>query len=534
MIIRNPYGFIVKHYKLINLLLLLPMIYVVLQFSDIANFFKDYINAGYSTPESNFTGNYITGLTTFATIFLLFSNIILYAILLSKKKTSYYHLINIGYYIVLMVCLGLFTASMNSIDKNTMEMTFANFVRDTASIVTIPGYLLFIAGITKAIGFNIKTFRLDANDDLKVSEEDEEDIEIKVGSDHNSIKKNSVRFLRELKYYLLENKFVFMCIGAVLLLIVAYTTYSNYQIYNKTYTINQSFSLDNFSLSLKESYLTNVDYRGNLIEKDKYYLAIKIGLHNQGRDTIIDKSNFRIYAGKKVIYPSYDKGSRFIDIGKIYQGETIYSGESFDYVFVYELTADDVKSNYEMRILSGLTQKNTELIKQYKKINVKPKNVIKTVNLGTVKKKKEIDLSSTTIGKTKFTVNSFKIVPTYVYTYESCTSKHYCSTVNDIIVPSGGKALAIVEYDLEIDKESSYYKNSKKDFFGDFVTLNYVYKIQTGGAPGDYISTSLMRNITPINLKDKMVYEVDSNLVGATKIEMILNVRNNKVIIELK
>ena len=89
MIIRNPYGFIVKHYKLINLLLLLPMIYVVLQFSDIANFFKDYINAGYSTPESNFTGNYITGLTTFATIFLLFSNIILYAILLSKKKTSY-------------------------------------------------------------------------------------------------------------------------------------------------------------------------------------------------------------------------------------------------------------------------------------------------------------------------------------------------------------------------------------------------------------------------------------------------------------
>ena len=240
------------------------------------------------------------------------------------------------------------------------------------------------------------------------------------------------------------------------------------------------------------------------------------------------------YAGKKVIYPSYDKGSRFIDIGKIYQGETIYSGESFDYVFVYELTADDVKSNYEMRILSGLTQKNTELIKQYKKINVKPKNVIKTVNLGTVKKKKEIDLSSTTIGKTKFTVNSFKIVPTYVYTYESCTSKHYCSTVNDIIVPSGGKALAIIEYDLEFDKESSYYKNSKKDFFGDFVTLNYVYKIQTGGAPGDYISTSLMRNITPINLKDKMVYEVDSNLVGATKIEMILNVRNNKVIIELK
>ncbi len=39
MIIRNPYGFIAKHYKIINILLIIPIIYLTLKFGDVATFF---------------------------------------------------------------------------------------------------------------------------------------------------------------------------------------------------------------------------------------------------------------------------------------------------------------------------------------------------------------------------------------------------------------------------------------------------------------------------------------------------------------
>ena len=534
MIIRNPYGFIVKHYKLINLLLLLPMIYLTLKFGDISSFFRSYVNAGYSTPETSITNSYITILAMVAILFMLLSNIILYVILATKKKTSYYHLISIAYYIVSLICLMLFSATMSTIESGKIDMTFINFVRDTSNLVLIPLYLLDVCAVAKGVGFNVKTFRLDANDDLKISEEDEEDIEIKVGSDNNTLKRTGVHLIRELKYYILENKFVFTCIGVVILLILGYTWYQEFEINNKTYTINQSFSLDSFTLSIKESYLTKVDYRGNLIADDKYYLAIKIGLNNQGAATTIDKSSFRIYVGDTAIFPSYDKASRFIDIGKIYQGETINSGESNDYVFVYELTSDQLKSSYEMRILSGMTQKDSKLINQYKKINIKPSNIIKTETLGTLKKKKEVDLNSTTLGNTKFTLKDLQVVTSYTYEYESCDSRNNCTTVKDVVVPSGGKVLVIIDDELSLDTESSYYNNSEKDFYGDFISLKYVYEITTGGAVGDYTNTTTLKNITPKNLTTKSVYEVPSTLLEAKKIDMIITVRNKKVIINVK
>ena len=84
MIIRNPYNIIVKHYKLINLLLLIPMLYLSLKFGDIAGFFNDYISQGYSTPETNFADTYVTILMAVVIVFMIVVNVILYFIFNSK------------------------------------------------------------------------------------------------------------------------------------------------------------------------------------------------------------------------------------------------------------------------------------------------------------------------------------------------------------------------------------------------------------------------------------------------------------------
>lgn len=534
MIIRNPYGFIVKHYRLINMLLLIPMIYLAFKFGDIATFFRDYVGSGYKTAENNFADTYVTGLSYLVSFFLLISNGILYYVLATKKKNSIYHISSILVYIIGIAGLLLFHTSMRSIETYTMDITFANFVKDMANICSFPLYILIIIGFTKGLGFNFKTFRLDGNADLKLSEEDEEEIEIKIGSDNNSVKRGSVHLIRELKYYILENKFVFSCIGLVLIFIFGYTWYQEFQVYNKSYTINQAFSLDNFALSVKESYITNLDYRGQVISKDKYYLAIKIGIQNNGYDTKIDKSNFRIFIGNEILYPSYDKASRFIDVGKIYQGEVVHQGQAFDYVFVYELTKDQIKANYEMRILNGLSQKNKKLLKKYRKISIRPTKAIKIDKLGKTKINKEINLKDTTLGNTKYTLKNIEVVSTYLYNYESCNNKNVCNTVTNNIVPSGGKALLIIEDDIVYDENSSYFKNSKLDFYGDFVSVEYEYYLLAGVNSGLKTTRASLVNVTPKYMKDKKVYEVSRTLLNATQINFKLHVRNKEVIIEAK
>ena len=317
-----------------------------------------------------------------------------------------------------------------------------------------------------------------------------------------------------------------------MLLIVGYSTYLNYQVYNKSYTINQAFSLNNFSLSLKDSYITNIDYRGNIISKDKYYLAIKIGIHNNGAATSIDKSNFRIYINNDEIYPSYDKSSRFIDIGKIYQGEIINNNEGHDYVFVYELTEKQIKNNYQMRILNDLRNDKGKLSKKYKKINIRPTNLLKKEELGEVSKNKVIDLQSTMLYNTKYALKRFDLVAGYQYNYEICDLNN-CEEFKNTIVAQGGKALVVIEDKIGWDKTTSYYLNSEKDFYQDFATIEYSYQLSTGMNKVKTQTTTL-KNVTPSALKDKKVYEVPGTLLDAKKINMILTIRNKKIIINIK
>ena len=118
----------------------------------------------------------------------------------------------------------------------------------------------------KAIGFNIKTMRIEHNLDLHVEDEDEEEIELKVNSDSYETKRRIVHILRELKYYILENKFVFACFGVLALILTGIAIYMQVEVYNKNYKLYQAFVLNDFNVSVKESYLTNVDYNGSIIK----------------------------------------------------------------------------------------------------------------------------------------------------------------------------------------------------------------------------------------------------------------------------
>ena len=538
MVIRNPYGFIAKHYKLINLLLLVPLLYLALKFGDVASFFRDYVKNNYTTVETGYAVKYVTGLTFLVLIVMLIINAAIYIICMTKKKNISYFLIASGYYAVLLLLALFFRVTMENMQLADIDQTFANFVRDCANLSFIPAYFLLAVGLSKGVGFNVKTLRFDNNSELIIAENDDENIELRLGNEDNSLKKNVVHLIRELKYYVLENKFVFTCFAVLLLIVIGVSLFLNFQVYNKTYSLNQAFSMEGFTLSLKDSYITNVDYQGKVISVDKYYLAIKLGIINNGRASSIDSSNFRIYLDNESLYPSYDRASRFIDIAKVYQGEVIPNVKDYaggEYVFVYELNKEQVKNSYQMRILNGLTQKENKLIKRYKKINIKPTNLLKEETYkGELKIGSEISFKNSMLQDTLYKLNSIEIVDHYIFDKENCIGND-CNTVTDTAVASPGNALVVIKDELKWDESTDYYKNSNKDFYGDFVTLSYQYNLSSGVEINESKNNVTgMKNVTPAGLNGTKIYEVSGNILRAKKIDMIIKIRNKKYVLSVK
>ena len=425
----------------------------------------------------------------------------------SKKKSTGVYATGLVYSIVLFAFTIVFYSTMNSIDTKTLDATIINFVSDLAVISPAPSYFLILAYFIKGIGFNIKTMRFENNTDLYISEEDEEEIEIKINSDGYASKKALVHTLRELKYYVLENKFVFTCFAVVAVIGIGVALYMNFEVYNKKHKLYEAFVLDNFTMTLKESYITNVDYSGNVISDDKYFVALKIAIHNKSyEDKSIDSSNFRLYYGNEFIYPNYDRSSRFIDIGKNYQGTVIKKQTSADYVFVYELTKKQLKTQYQIKILSGLTKDATDLTPSYKIINIRPVNIIKDENIGETKLGKEVIFKETMLGDTIYKLKEVLFQSSYVFKATQCTGVGICQTGNYTVVANSGKTLMIVKDSIKWDETTSYYLNSKRDYYGDFAHLKFNYQSIL------YDKTYTSNNTTP-DLSIQHIYTIQSQKI---------------------
>ena len=538
MIIKNPYRYISKYYKYICLIMLIPLLYLTLKFYDIGKFFRDYVASDYTTFETKIAETYITGLC-FGTIFgMLLFNAFISIVFATKKRGSTMHIVIIIYTILLAISAFIFHVVMNSIEARIAEPTLIRVIRDWSNIISIPGFILLPATLATAIGFNFKTFRIERQYDAFIGEDEEgmsDEFELKVGERETTAKGGMVHLIREAKYYVLENKFVFKIIGVILLIIIGISTYMNFQVYNKRYTVNQEFVLNNFTMSLKESYITNVDYRGTLIAKDKYYLAIKLTIQNKSSKVRnIDSANFRIFLGDTEIFPSYDRSSRFIDIGKNYHGENIVGKSINDYVFVYELTEDQLQTQYQMKILTNsVLGDNNKLINSYKIINIKPEYILKTKNLGSAKIGSEITLKETVLGNTTYKLKSLEVADSYPFEYQICDINKVCTTIRDTVVQSGGKTLLIIDDEIKWDQNSSYFKNSDQDFYGDFVKIKYGYSVSYNGEVSDRDEKSILRNKTPAQVTNYKIYEVPAVVKRADYIQLEYSIRNKVFTIDI-
>ena len=233
-----------------------------------------------------------------------------------KKKDTRFYTFSIIYYFILFIFSLLTYNQFTSIELGRINTTMIGMYKDIIMVLPLIGIYTLVVTLFKGLGFNIKTLRFDQGTDLTLTDEDNEEIEIGGKNDRADLKKLFIHFIRETKYYIIENKFIVTCLLVLFLLILSSNIYINIGVYNKKYTSNENFVLNNMILSVKNSYITNTDQGGNKILENKYFLVVKLSIENNSYEPIkIDNKNFRIDINGEYIYPVLDQGTNFLDIG---------------------------------------------------------------------------------------------------------------------------------------------------------------------------------------------------------------------------
>ena len=529
MILRKPYAFIIKHFRIIHLLLLLPMLYLVFKTKAIITFLGSYINNGYALSSDivleSLTSKYINVFMFLAVIIILGVIVLLAFILQNKNKPTKFYNVSIVYYVVLLIALTGCFSILELIKADMLDNSLARIARDLAIVVHYSQYIFIIFTIIRGVGFDVKRFDFKSDlEDLQISSEDNEEFEFLVGKDTYKTKRTIRRFFRELKYYYQENKFIFTVIFLILIVVLGSFIYMNKQVKEKVYKETETLSFGNLYLTINDSYVSYVSLSGQNIESNKAYIILQLKVANRYRENqIFNYGNLQLVSNNKRITPNLSLGNYFIDLGSPFKTNQVSGNSEFDGILVYEIDKKDVSSSYNLETYYAYDSTAKENSIKNHTIKINPSIISDSIQTNSVNPGALVNLDGTHLGKTNFTLKNYELMNRYTYDINGVTNEIYIDLIQD-----SNKTLMIIDYDLTLDETSDYMKSNKnyQTFFEDFMHLEY--KVDNKNYKSD------IELINPSNYSDKLIFKVNNNILNASNIEAIVTVRNVSYRFKLK
>lgn len=532
MIIKKPYAFMIKHFRMIHLFLSIFLIFLAFKTNSIFQFFSDYAKNGYYAYTNNLVSSYINLYMFLAIIGVLLVASFIYLLMRWKKKSRTFYIAVIGFYLLLFFGLLFYFNLFNTILNITLDIKTVRVYRDIIALLYFPQFIFIIISIVRAIGFDIKKFDFKKDlADLDIAEEDSEEVEVTFGQNAYKYKRKARRSFRELKYYVLENKFFFSIIfgGAFLVLIlIIFIGINNKQEFKES----EFFSVDGVIFKVKESYVSSIDYKGNLINDKKKYVVIKVSMENTNIGRVnLDAKTIQLVLGDYHYYPTYSKNDYFIDLGEGYNNNTLYSGDVKEFLLVYEVPYDSDFSSPIFRMVGTVNVVRGEIQTKTKDVKLKLKEYLyvsktETFDLGQV-----IGLEDSTLGNSEFVVNNYQIGDRFEESYNYCVTECYVGKKIIQADPLGKDKRTIIKLDMQREIDSDLYINKYLTDNASFINLfgTLVYNINSS----EKIASFKVKTFDKVELQN-VYLEVPDEIKNANLIKLIINIRDKKYTIVLK
>lgn len=530
MILRKPYAFIIKHFKLLHLILTVLLGISVYRIGNIITFLKDYLispsvllnqmSSGMSTASDTYNSLFPLYVFILPLIVILVSVVILF-ILYNKKKPFLLYIITILYSIILLGFYAVIYSLVGSMQTTIPDTRFISLVKDLFNIMRFIGIGVCILTLIRATGFDIKKFNFVKDlQELDISAEDNEEFEVELNVDSNVIRRNIRKKLRQLKYFYFENKFVINLVLLLVLIVVAFIIYFVVLVHHENYNQNQYFGSDEFTMKVDNTYITNKDYLGNKIT-DNYLVIVDLTVNSvylKGKK--LDTINCVLIVGDKEYKHTPKYRDLLYDIGTVYDDNLITRDKS-KYLLVYEIPANMVNKKMTFRYTMSLDLFASSLRPKYAKVKLKPINLDENVTTKSYDLTNKISFSDSVMKDLTLTVDNYDINNIMAEYYRFCVSTKECYDSVEYIRPTIGNL------DKTILKLSGKIENSSvKGVYNLYNLIDQFGKIEYS-INGEVKKTNILGKLSPRHIGSDIYYiEIPKEVEKADNISLKVFIRN--------
>lgn len=526
MILRKPYAFLIKHFRLLHLILIAPMIYLLIR----TNVLMEFINEYTSSPALIVGGEYQTVLFStpmfMLNFFIILIAIILIAVMYNKKKPFIYYIFTVLVYLLLFVLYNYAYSVVGQMQTTIVDSRLARGVGDFMFMAYLAQLLVIVLTAIRATGFDIKKFNFREDlAELNISSEDNEEFEFEMKINTSKITNNLKKKLRFVKYSYVENKLIIDCIILAISVVIVFFIYRYVAANNKYYAQDSYFNAGRFNIMVDDVYVTDKNYLGNKIDDESAYVVVRVNMKNLYRkDEKLNTGLFQLEIGDDVYYHDSNAKIYFTDIGTVYNNFDVPMEET-EYLFAYKIPYEKRLDKMYFRYLNNVNAKN-QLHARYLKVRLAVEDLTKVKNAIAEKYNENLVFNNSLLLNTTLNISSIDVAESFNAKYDLCIDADTCYESLEIIRPeintNYDKALVRVKGSLKLDEGvKTKGIGSLYGFLSTYGTINYVID-------GNYYSSRITSRVEPTKFNSNAQYlEVNKNILDADEISLRITVRNN-------
>ena len=510
MIIRKPYAFLIKNFRKIHIALLLLGSYVFYKTIRVALFVSEFMNYGVYDPYANPISKHITLLMRLSVLLMLIGSVAILFLLKHKNKPWQSYAFPAILYLLLFLVLGMIRSFFNTYTE-VVDTTNLRLSADLLLIFMfseLPALAIFGMRI---LGIDIKAFNFKSDlDQLELSDEDREEIELSLKVDLYSFVRLGRKLLRYLGYFYQEHKIICRTLIVVLLFLFVKGTYQAIFVNNKSYKAGEVYNINNYTIKVTNSYFTNRDDTGKIISNDSNFVIVEFEVENKGEEGNLNTSNFHLRAGTKDYKTTENTYSKeFSDLGTTYKKvRKIQKDEKSKFIIVYKVNKRIRKSKFVLYY-----QEKSGIFK-LRKLKLKTKDINKQNKEQTLEAGDFFDIKMKDI-EDSLAFDEYELTNIVDYKVNKCTTEG-CNVFHQTYTSPDGYKVIVLEF-------SSDYFEAKNMI--DFLTRYGKIKYKDNE---DKIETVPIEMAIDKNYFGKYIYLNVSNEIAASKeITLEITTRNN-------
>lgn len=540
MILRKPYAFLIKNFKLLHAIITVLMGYTLYKTYNIISFFGDYIISSQNIIGENIVETLYNLFMFISPIFVIIISIILLVVMIVKKKPSVLYIINILIYIYVLIVFLISKSTILQLEITLLDIRKIKLVRDLTTLSLMVQIYPIIKSFVRTVGFDIKQFDFGKDlAELEIEEKDNEEFEVNVSVDTNKMKRNVNSKTRISKYIYAENKFLINSIIVIIILIVVGITSFNIFRGKELTNMNTSFVVNGLRVKVLNSYSTRKDYKGiELVGLDskKSLVVVPVNLKNTSSvDKQLTIANIELDIGEHRFRHSEKYRDSLFELGLAYNGELISSQGESNYILIFEVPTTYLDDEIYIKFITSISIKGKDLIPTYVTVPLELRNLDAEKDINEIKNNEQLSLNDSVLGDTLIKIDSIDISKRFKVDYNYCISSSDClpsyeyllAELNTNVDKSLMKITGSVTYDENNKISSLNYLYDLINYFGN-VRYEIDGQVKTVSSGLTKVNPTFLKSNTTIYVS------VPSEIEQAEHIDLILNIRDKQYVYSVK